>query len=103
MTIPFLHGSAQGVLLDLYVQPRASRNELVGIQGDALKIRLTSPPVEGAANRLCVEFFSRLMGIAKRDVLLVAGDKSRHKRLLLKGVAEGDALQIILGAIERGH
>jgi hypothetical protein len=81
----------KGLLLDIHVQPRASRNELVGLQGESLKVRLTSPPVEGAANKLCREFFAKLLGIAKSRVTLVAGEKSRHKRLLIEGVSLDEA------------
>jgi uncharacterized protein (TIGR00251 family) len=75
-----------GVALDLYVQPRAGKNEIVGLQGSELKIRLTSPPVEGAANKLCCEFFADLLGIAKSHVSIISGDKSRHKKLFIRGV-----------------
>jgi hypothetical protein len=75
-----------GVLMAIYVQPRASKNEIIGVQGDELKVRLTSPPAEGAANKLCGEFFAKLLGVAKGEVTLVAGHKSRHKRLFIRGV-----------------
>lgn len=75
-----------GVLIRLLVQPRASRNEVVGVHGEELKVRLTSPPVEGAANRLCCEFVAKRLGVAKGMVDLVAGETSRHKRLLVRGV-----------------
>lgn len=84
--MPWLRQQRNGVTVDLHVQPRASKNEIVGVQGEALKVRLTSPPVEGEANRLCVEFIAKRLGIAKSAVELVAGDKSRHKRLLIRGV-----------------
>ncbi|MBE0596737.1 MAG: YggU family protein [Desulfuromonadales bacterium] len=77
--------AAGGVIIDILVQPRASRNELVGLQGEELKVRLTSPPVDGAANRLCTDFFARLLDVARGDVQLLAGEKSRHKRLLIRG------------------
>ena len=89
MSAPYLHQGDGGVLVDLMVQPRASRNELVGVQGEALKVRLTSPPVEGAANRLCGEFFAKLFGVAKGEVVLVGGERSRHKRLLIRGGSAG--------------
>ncbi|WP_244151817.1 DUF167 domain-containing protein [Malonomonas rubra] len=72
--------------MSLQVQPRSSRNQLVGLQGDVLKIKLTSPPVEGAANKACCAYLAKLFGISKSSVVLVAGDKSRQKRILLKGV-----------------
>jgi uncharacterized protein len=84
--MPWLRRHRDGVTIDLHVQPRASKNEIVGVQGEELKVRLTSPPVEGAANRLCVEFIAKRLGIAKGAVELISGDKSRHKRLLIRGV-----------------
>jgi len=87
----WLKAHRDGVTLDLYVQPRASKNEVVGVQGEELKVRLTSPPVEGEANRLCVEYFAKRLGVAKGAVELLAGEKSRHKRLLVRGVEEEQA------------
>lgn len=81
-----------GVVIHLLVQPRASKNEVVGAQGDELKVRLTSPPVEGAANRLCCEFIAKRLGLAKSAVTLEAGETSRHKRLFLPGVSSADVL-----------
>jgi hypothetical protein len=85
--MPWLRDHRDGVTIDLHVQPRASKNEIVGVQGEELKVRLTSPPVEGEANRLCIEFFAKLLKVPKSTVELVAGEKSRHKRLLIRGVA----------------
>ena len=82
----------QGVVIHLLVQPRASKNEVVGVQGDELKVRLTSPPVEGAANRLCCEFIAKRLGLAKSAVTLEAGETSRHKRLFLPGVSPAEVL-----------
>ena len=80
-----------GIVVSLHVQPRASKNEIIGEQGDALKIRLTSPPVEGAANKLCCEFIAKICGVPKRDVTIQSGDKSRHKRLMVAGLEVGQA------------
>jgi len=90
---PYLEAVADGVMIRVYVQPRASKNELAGLQGEELKLRLTSPPVEGAANKLCREYVAKLLGIAKGRVRLVAGEKSRHKRLLAEGVTLEEALK----------
>lgn len=76
---PCLSESAAGVVLQVQVQPRSSRNLIVGLQGDALKIKLTSPPVEGAANKACCAYLAKLFGVAKSSVELIAGDKSRKK------------------------
>ena len=83
---PCLRETAAGVILSVQVQPRSSRNKLVGLQGDALKIKLTSPPVEGTANKSCCDYLAKIFGIAKGSAELVAGDKSRQKRILLAGL-----------------
>ena len=69
------------VLFKVLVQPRASRSELVGIHGDCLKIRVTSPPVENKANKKVCEFLSKLMGVGKRQVEIVEGQKSKIKKV----------------------
>lgn len=95
MTAPWLTRLGEGVSIAVYVQPRASKNELAGVQGDELKVRLTSPPVEGAANKLCSEFFAKLLGVAKGDVTLAAGERSRHKRLFIRGVTAETVLRVV--------
>lgn len=84
-----------GTILAIYVQPRASKNEIVGIQGDELKVRLTSPPAEGAANKLCGDFFAKKLGVAKGEVTLISGHKSRHKRLLIRGVTTDEVTNVL--------
>jgi uncharacterized protein len=74
-----------GIILSLHIQPRASKNEVCGIQENALKIRLTSPPVDGAANKLCREFLAGLFDVPKSSVEIIAGETSRHKRVRISG------------------
>lgn len=69
------------VMLKVLLLPRASKNELVGIHGDCLKIKVTSPPVEGQANKKLCEFLSKLMGIGKRQVEIIGGQRSRVKKV----------------------
>jgi uncharacterized protein (TIGR00251 family) len=73
--------SSDGIILTLHIQPRASKNEVCGVQENALKIRLTSPPVDGAANKLCREFLAALFKVPKSSVEIVSGETSRHKRV----------------------
>ena len=68
------------------VQPRASRNALVGFIGDSLKLALTSPPVEGAANTACIKLFRQFCGVAKNQVEIIAGQKSREKVIRIIGI-----------------
>lgn len=70
-----------GILLTLHIQPRASRNEVCGMQNNALKVRLTSPPVDGAANKMCRKFLADLLEIPQSAVEIVSGETSRHKRV----------------------
>ncbi len=93
--LPCLQETAEGLILQIYVQPRSSKNKMVGLQGDMLKLKLTSPPVDGAANKCCCELLSKLFDIAKSRVILISGEKSRKKRILLQGVCLQDALHII--------
>ncbi|KAB0671402.1 YggU family protein [Oryzomonas sagensis] len=74
-----------GIILTLHIQPRAAKNEVCGIQDHALKIRLTSPPVDGAANKLCREFLAERFDVAKSAVEIVSGETSRHKRVKICG------------------
>ena len=88
------HG--RGVRFSVRVQPRASRNEIAGLHGAALKIRLTAPPVEGMANEALIDFLSETLKIARRNVCIVSGHSSRTKVI---EVSETD-LQTIRGLAE---
>ena len=70
------------------MQPRARTNEIVGRHGDALKVRLTAPPVDGAANEALVELLAATFGIPRRAVTIVTGASSRTKVVELDGVSE---------------
>ncbi|HTP64569.1 MAG TPA: DUF167 domain-containing protein [Geobacteraceae bacterium] len=84
-----------GVVFTVHVQPRASRNEVCGIHGEGLKLRLTAPPVEDAANRLCVEFLADLLGVAKSRITIIAGGKSRHKTIRVAGIDGAQILSLL--------
>jgi len=72
-----------GVEIFLYIQPRASRNKVVALVGEELKVALTAPPVDGAANKACIAFLAKLCSHPKSSVKLISGETSRHKRLFL--------------------
>jgi hypothetical protein len=76
-----------GVRLRVHVQPRASRTEVVGMHGDALKIRLAAPPVDGAANDELIRFLAEELEIPKSRASLVAGAASRAKTVLILGLS----------------
>lgn len=83
-----LQATADGVRITVRVQPRASRNELAGLHGDALKVRLTAPPVDGAANEALTKFLSATFGVPTRAITIVAGTSSRTKIVELAGITE---------------
>ena len=86
MAIPgFLHPQADGTLLSVKLQPRASANEISGPLGAELRIKVTAPPVEAAANESLVKLLADRLGCARGRVELVRGHKSRHKILKLHG------------------
>ena len=70
-----------GKILNLWVQPRASRNEITGFQGDFLRIRVTVPPEGGQANRLCCRLLAERLGIAPSRIEIISGHSSRKKRV----------------------
>jgi len=76
------------VRFSVRVQPRASKTELAGIHGDALKIRLSAPPVDGAANDALVEFLAETFAVPRRNVRLVSGESSRSKIVEIDGINE---------------
>lgn len=76
--------SSDGLFINVVVQPRASRDGVVGIYEDCLKIALTAPPVEGEANKACVRFISELLGISRSKITIVSGLKARKKRIFIK-------------------
>ncbi len=73
--------------LTLHVQPGARRTEIAGLHGDALKIRLAAPPVEGKANAALIEFLARTFAVPQRQVALIRGEKSRDKVVVVTGSA----------------
>lgn len=70
----------QALVLNVHVQPRAGKDEIAGLHGDRLKIRVKAPPVDGKANRYLIDFLADVFGVAKRDVVLLAGETGRDKR-----------------------
>jgi uncharacterized protein len=74
-----LQQSGADVLLPVAVQPRASRNAVAGLRGNALKLLLTAPPVEGAANDACLRLLAALFGVSRSRLSIVRGEKARQK------------------------
>ena len=89
---------AGGVKFGVHVQPRASRTEVAGVHGSALKVRLHALPVDGAANQALVEFLSARLGVSKRAVSIVAGHSSRAKIVQVEGVSAASIQSLAEGA-----
>lgn len=87
----WLREAPDGVLLEIVVQPRASRTRVVGEHGERLKLQIAAPPVDGEANAAVIEFLADLFEVAKRDVELVAGSTGKRKTVLVRGVDAAQA------------
>lgn len=89
MNAPFLRETADGVYLSVKLQPRASRNQIQGLHGKELKIAVTAPPVDSAANTALIEFLAEHLNLTRSSIQLVRGQTSRHKTIFIAGVRAG--------------
>jgi uncharacterized protein len=83
----FLQSQPNGVVLSLKVQPRASKNAIGEALGNELKVKVTAPPVDSAANEALVRFLAEVLGCSRGAVQLVRGQTSRHKQVLIQGMS----------------
>ena len=90
-----ISASAAGLRLDVYVQPRASRSEIVGEHDGALRVRLAAPPVDNAANEALVALLAKALGVPKRDIRVVTGATSRRKVVEVSGVTAEELLGLL--------
>jgi uncharacterized protein len=81
------------------VQPRASANQIAGLHDGVLKVRLTAPPVEGAANAALVAFIAQALGVPRRQVSVVAGSTGRRKTLQVEGVSPAQLAALAAGQL----
>lgn len=88
-----LREDGRGVVFRVRVQPRASRDRLDGLYDDALKVRLTAPPVDGAANEALQLFLARVLGVPRVGVELVTGHTGRNKLIRVVGLSRAELLQ----------
>jgi len=84
--IPFNEISA-GVTFAVKLHPRAKKNAITGELGDALKLSLTAPPIEGRANQACIEFFANLLEVPRSSVTIASGQTSRRKVVRIAGMS----------------
>jgi hypothetical protein len=84
-----------GVAVDILVQPRASRSRIGPLHGDRLKVAVTAPPVEGAANQAVIELFARRLRLPRRAIEVIAGAGSRRKTIAIAG-ASAEAIERLI-------
>jgi uncharacterized protein (TIGR00251 family) len=84
--IPFYYGPT-GTCFAVKIHPRAKKNAIAGDLGDALKVSLTAPPIEGRANEACIEFFANLLKVPRSSVTIASGQKSRNKVIRVSGLS----------------
>jgi uncharacterized protein len=82
-----LHETPAGVTFTLKIHPRAKKNAITGVVGDALKLSLTAPPSGGRANQACIEFLSELLHVPRSCITIASGHTSRRKGIRLTGVS----------------
>jgi uncharacterized protein (TIGR00251 family) len=82
-----IHESPKGVTFVVKIHPRAKKNAIAGQIGDALKVSLIAPPVEGKANEACIEFLANLLKVPRSSVTIAAGQASRNKVIRVAGLS----------------
>lgn len=93
----WLRADGDGVVLVLHIQPGAKRTECAGTHGEALKIRLAAPPVDGKANEALIAYLAKALAVPKSRVELISGQSSRAKRVRI-GAVSVEAVAAALGA-----
>jgi len=95
-----INNSPAGATFAVKVHPRAKRNAITGTVGDALKLSLTAPPVDGKANAACIDFFAKLLKVPRSSITIAAGQTSRNKVIRVAGLTAEqvrDRLGLIAG------
>ena len=98
MTAAFLKVRSDGVLLAVKLQPRASKNEIGQPLGEELKIKVTAPPVDAAANQALVDLLAEKLGCSRGAVQIIRGHTSRHKTIWIGGLSVEEALRRLFPA-----
>jgi uncharacterized protein len=86
-----IKNSPTGVTFAVKVHPRAQKNAITSQTGDALKVALTAPPVDGKANEACIDFFAKLLNVPRSSVTIAAGQTSRNKVIRVVGLSPEEA------------
>jgi len=100
-SLPRVDDRGGSIRFPVHVQPRASRTEIAGLHGEAIKVRLTAPPVDGAANAALVDFLAEVLCVTRAAVRIVAGEQSRSKVVEVVGVGPEHIWRLVRGATTR--
>jgi uncharacterized protein len=92
-----------GATFQVKVQPRAKKNAITGQVGDALKLAITAPPIDGRANEACIVFFAGLLNVPRSSVTIAAGLSSRNKVIRVVGLSAAEVEKRLLGTEVRNH
>jgi uncharacterized protein (TIGR00251 family) len=94
-----IHDSARGITFAVKVHPRARKNAITGFVGDALKLAINAPPVDGKANQAVIEFFADLFAIPRSSITIASGETSRNKIVRISGLSRGAVEQRLTEAL----
>jgi len=82
-----IRDTAQGAQFVLRVQPRSSRNAIAGVIGDAVKLAITAPPVDGKANQAVIDFLAKLFSVPKSSITILSGETGRNKLIAVRSLS----------------
>ena len=95
-----LHDGKSGAAIAVRVTPRSSKTAITGVMEDGtIKIRLTAPPVDGKANQTLIEFLSKVLGCAKKDIEIIAGETGRNKLITIVNMDSEEVQQRIMAEV----
>lgn len=80
----FIHNEENGISVNLYIQPKSSKNQISGIYNNACKIKIKAPPVDGAANKECIKYVSKLLNLPKSSVSIISGHTGKNKKIYIE-------------------
>ncbi|MCA9642672.1 MAG: DUF167 domain-containing protein [Polyangiaceae bacterium] len=88
---------ADGLRFLVFAKPRASRSRVLGVKQGALEVAIAAPPVDGAANTELLKTLAKSLGVSKSSVVLVAGETSKHKRVVVQGLSADELRRRLMG------
>ena len=91
----WIRETSKGVVLPVRAVPRASKNEIQCVHGDALKVRLQAPPVEGKANQALIRFLSDALDIPRSQLSIASGETGRNKAVLIAGISKAELISLL--------